>query len=411
MHRITRRDFLKLGVGAAVALGGPQILTGCRGEGATPQPSPTPKPSSTPEPSVRAALPQTAHVAAIRGNDLDAMAREALEAMGGAGRIVNKGETVFIKPNVVTLPWADYGSPFAAGECTKPEIVIAVAEECLRAGAAEVIIGDGSQMPRFNWKLATTLDGSTSLAQEAERLNAQYEGKVTLACLEIDTPEWVEVPTGISIGKVAISSLVTQADRVISIPVAKTHEWAQLTLSLKNFIGITPLKRYGWTTLGDYPYRRVLLHQNDYTPEAIAQLYFDLVKAVKPDLAIIDFSIGIEGNGPSVSEGGITVDMRDRLGCWLLLASTDLVAADATAARVMNHDAAYADRFLTTAYEQGLGVVDETSIEIEGERLDDLRVEWLPAKLVMSEPDGSSQRGALAAGARTPGGERCPSFM
>jgi hypothetical protein len=63
--------------------------------------------------------------------------------------------------------------------------------------------------------------------------------------------------------------------------------------------------------------------------------------------------------------------MKDRLGSWLLLTSTDLVAANATAARVMNHVVAYVDRILTMAHEQGLGVIGEESIEIVRERLDD----------------------------------------
>jgi len=318
------------------------------------------------------------------------MVREALEAVGGIERIVHEGETVFIKPNMVTLPWAGPSyNPFVMGECAKPEIVVAVAEECLRVGAAEVIVGDGSQMPRFDWKYATTLDGSTNLAAEAERLRSKYGGKVRLACLEVDTPEWVEVPTGISLGKVAISSLVTRADRVISIPVLKTHRWAVLTLSLKNFIGITPLKRYGWKNAPNYD--RVLLHKNDYTPQAIAQLYFDIVSAVKPDLAIVDASIGMEGDGPSASEGGRPADMRDRLGSWLLLASTDPVAADATAARVINHDLAYVEQILTKAHRQGLGVIREESIEVVGERLDDLRVEWSPAEPAISRWHQSDQ--------------------
>jgi len=359
MHRITRRELLRLGAGAAVALGAPQILTGCRGEEAAPKPS--------------------ARVAAVRGEDLYAMTRDAMDALGGIQKIVNSGETVFIKPNMVTLPMVPYiGNRFAAGECTKPEIVIAVAEECLRAGAAEVIVGDGSQMPTFDWKLATTLDGSTNLAAEAERLSSKYGGKVTLACLDTDSPEWVEVPTSTYIGKVAISSLVAQADRVISIPVMKTHQWAQLTLSLKNFVGVTPLERYGWNG-ADTLWSRLLLDHR--SPEAIAQLYLDIVNAVKPDLAIIDGSIGVEGDGPVTEWGGVTVDMRDRLGSWLLLASTDLVAADATAARVMNHDVAVMKQ-LGMAYEMGLGEMREESIEIVGERLDDLRVEWLPAKIV-----------------------------
>jgi len=363
MHRLTRRDFLRLGAGAAIALGAPQVLTGCE-EAET-----GPKPTATPEPKAR--------VAAIRGKDLYAMTRQALEAVGGIAAIVRPGETVFIKPNLAMIDWADLGrNPFVLGECTKIEIVTAVAEECLKAGASKVTIGDTTQMPSYSWEYATTLDGTTNLAAEAKRLNSEYGGKVTLACLDVDSPEWVDVPTSSKLGTIAVSSLVAHADRVISIPVMKTHAFAQLTLSLKNFIGVTPLERYGWQT-GTYS-RNGFDHSSS---QAIAQIYLDIVNAVKPDLAIIDASIGVEGNGPAVLDGqGVTVDMRERLGSWLLLASTDLVAADATAARVMSHDVA-AIKQLAMANAMGLGEIDEGSIEIIGERLDDLRVDWVPAKL------------------------------
>ncbi|MHC4518700.1 MAG: hypothetical protein ACYTAS_08950 [Planctomycetota bacterium] len=92
-----------------------------------------------------------AQVAAIRGDNLDAMTRDALDALGGIRTVVKKGETVFIKPNFVTIPWANDNRCFHAGECTKPEIVIAVMEECLKAGAAKVVVGEGSHLPTFDW--------------------------------------------------------------------------------------------------------------------------------------------------------------------------------------------------------------------------------------------------------------------
>jgi hypothetical protein len=82
------------------------------------------------------------------------------------------------------------------------------------------------------------------------------------------------VPTGISLGTVAVSSLVLDADRVISVAVAKTHQRAHLTLSLKNFIGITPLERYGWMSRSNTD--RVFLHQNDLRPEDFGRLYIDI---------------------------------------------------------------------------------------------------------------------------------------
>jgi len=165
---------------------------------------------------------------------------------------------------------------------------------------------------------------------------------------------------------------------VISIPVAKTHSWAQLTLSLKNFIGITPLERYAnWVNDSHWDRGKVLDHSS---PQAIGQIYLDIVDAIKPDLAIIDFSIGIEGDGPTTGSGGKTVNMEERLGSWLVLASTDLMAADATAARIMSHDVDKMKQ-LTMGYEMGLGEIHRESIEIVGEKLDDLIVNWKVAKL------------------------------
>ena len=102
---------------------------------------------------------------------------------------------------------------------------------------------------------------------------------------------------------------------------------------------------------------------------------------MKPDLAVVDFSIGVEGDGPSVgTNNGSTVDMRERLGSFLVLASTDIVAADATAARIMDHNV-YDVTQLRMASEMRLGEINESLIEIVGERLRDLQVEWEHATL------------------------------
>ena len=359
MQKTKRREFLKASVGAAVAVGSPWPLTTC--------------PGSAQEPSPKI----NAQVAAIRGENLDSMTRDAIDALGGIQTVVNKGETVFIKPNFVSIPWVKDNKCFHAGECTKPEIIIVVMEECLKAGAAEVIVGEGSHLPKFDWQYAVTLDGNTNLVKEAKRLSSKYDGKVTLACLETDSPGWVEVPSKTSLNKIAISSLVANADKVISIPVAKTHSWAQLTLALKNFIGITPLSRYAQLIANTWWNRGTFDHSS---PQAIAQVYLDIVKAVKPDLSIIDFSVGLEGDGPSRGQGGTTVNMKERLGSWAVIASTDIMAADATAARIMSHDTEKVKQ-LAMGFEMGLGQIREQSIEILGEKLDNLRMEWKPARM------------------------------
>jgi uncharacterized protein (DUF362 family) len=357
MENIKRREFLKASISTAVALGTSYLSKSCKGSESSEQ--------------------KKSQVAAIRGDNLDSMTRDAIDALGGIKAIINKGDTVFIKPNFVSFPWAQYNKCFQIGECTKPEIIIAVTEECLKAGAREVIIGDGSHLPKFDWQYAITLDGNTNLVKEAERLSSLYKGKVTLACLETDSPGWVEIPSKTRLNKIVISSLVAKADKVISIPVAKTHSWAQVTLASKNFIGITPLSRYAQLINNTWWNRGTFDHSS---PTAIAQVYLDIVKSIKPNLSIIDFSIGVEGDGPTIDLGGANVNMKERLGSWAIIASTDILAADATAARIMSHDTNKI-RHLAMGFDMGLGQIREDSIEISGEKLDNLCVTWKPARL------------------------------
>lgn len=361
MSNIKRRRFIKVSAYSSLALASP-VLASCFNE---------PKASVNLEPVSKS------RVSAIKGNDLYSITRDAIDAIGGMKKIIDQGDKVFIKPNFVTFPWARQNNCFRTGECTKPEIIIAATEECLKAGAAEVIIGEGSHLPSFDWNYAVTFDGKTDLVEAAKRLSSDYRGKVTLACLEDDSPGWVDVPSATPHGKIAISSLAANADKVISIPVAKTHAWSQLTLSAKNFLGITPLSRYAqlidhtWWNRGSFDHS---------SPGAIGQVFLDIVAALKPALSIVDFSLGIEKTGPTLGEGGRTLDVKERLGTWAVIASTDIMAADASAARIMSHKVQRITQ-LTMGHDMKLGEIDDAAIEFVGERLENMIMPWKPARM------------------------------
>jgi uncharacterized protein (DUF362 family) len=296
------------------------------------------------------------------------MAREALAAFGGAAAIVSPGETVFIKPNFGSLGMVKY-NPIAVGESVKPEIVIAVAEECLKAGASMVIIGEGSQVQSWDWARVPTFDGSTTVAAEVQRLRQTYGDRIRLVCLNAETPEWIAVPSLSCLSTVDVSNLVLQADRVISLPVIKTHRWTLTTGALKNLFGTTPVSHYNSAIVSNM---REALHN-----AGLHQVLVDINKAVHIDFAMTDFSIGCEGNGPHVLPGwwGTSVDMRDRLGTWMLLASTDPVALDATSTRVISLNPEDVTH-VRLAYEQGLGQMLEEKITLSGATLDEIRMPW-----------------------------------
>ena len=87
MQKMRRREVLRAGVSTALALQRPWIF------------------ASSSKPPVQQLAPKiTARVTAIRGDNLDSMTHDAIDALGRMQAVVNPGETVFIKPNFVTFP-------------------------------------------------------------------------------------------------------------------------------------------------------------------------------------------------------------------------------------------------------------------------------------------------------------------
>jgi len=78
---------------------------------------------------------------------------------------------------------------------------------------------------------------------------------------------------------------VLEADYIVSLPKLKTHHWVGVTLSLKNMFGIVPGCCYGWP--------KNVLHWAGHHPSIL-----DINSTVRPDFAIVDGIIGMEGNGP-----------------------------------------------------------------------------------------------------------------
>jgi len=273
MYKVSRRGFLKTCLHAGAGLGMSKILTGCgMWQGPADLPPIPAKPVNT-----------LSQVIVARGSDLEVMTREAIQSLGGMAKFVQPNEKVFIKPNFGTAGFVKH-DVFQAGECTKPEIVITVAEECLQAGAAEVTIGEAGQGDRFDWDSLRFLDGTRTMAGEAQRLRDTYSRTVTLSCLEVDSPGWDAIPSPYTgLGEIYVPTLLTQADRVISLAVAKTHRWCGITGALKNFLGVTSRAHYG-----PGQYNRTILHQAGGGPE---QWFVDIVSAAQPVLSIMDLSI------------------------------------------------------------------------------------------------------------------------
>jgi uncharacterized protein (DUF362 family) len=313
-------------------------------------------------------------VSIVKGNDLYSITRKAINLLGGMKTIVKKGDKVFIKPNYVS-GGLDGHDPVAAGEIAHPEVVASVAEECIKAGAKEVVIGEWVERPvKINFGGKEGKEGA-QVKHLIDLLNKKYGKKIFLINLMEHTAYFRYFPSKTTLKFLAIPNLVADADVVISIPSLKTHHKpSPVSLGMKNFMGIMPSVLYGEP--------RYKLHQ-----AGLHQVLVDINKAISPDLVVVSAGFGMEGRGASLFLGGKSVDVSKRIGGALVIAGTDPVATDATATRIITKDwnplpedqnlgTPWYVNHIRMAFEQGLGTLDSSKILILGEKLDNVKMNW-----------------------------------
>jgi uncharacterized protein (DUF362 family) len=258
-------------------------------------------------------------MAVATGEDPAAITRAAIEALGGIGRFVSKGDKVLVKPNI---GW-DRMPEQAAG--TNPQVVAALVRVCLEAGAAKV----------------TVLDNTISDARRCYARSGIYEAA---------TAAGAEMPFVISDGfrKVDMGGTVLKnwlvygayldSDVLINVPIAKHHSLSRLTMGMKNLYGL----------IGG-PRQR--LHQR------LADGLVDLTAYFKPQLTVLDAYRILVRNGP---QGGRASDTELRK---MVIAGTDPIAVDARGAELFGIAGADLD-FIRLGAERGLGTYDLSKLTI-----------------------------------------------
>jgi uncharacterized protein (DUF362 family) len=208
-----------------------------------------------------------------------------------------RGKSVLLKPNLVGL------DPLGIVN-THPAVIAAAREAFLRLGADKVLIGDGP-----------ATDRDTTAVLESIKLR-EFVGSLSgvFVDLNLDDVERVILTTRASrLKELYLPKTVCGVDYVVSMPKLKTHHWAGVTLSLKNMFGVVPGGCYGWP--------KNVLHW-----AGIDNSVLDINATIRPDFAIIDGVVGMEGNGPIQGTAK---------ACGALILGDDPVAVDATGARIM----------------------------------------------------------------------------
>lgn len=238
-----------------------------------------------------------------------------------------KGKSVLLKANFV-------GADPSHVMNTHPAVVAAARESFLRLGASSVIVGEGPALER-----------DTEAILEAIQLR-DYLGPLDAGFVDLNVDDVCPVTLrtrASSLKRLYLPSTVLRTDFVVSMPKLKTHHWAGVTLSLKNMFGIVPGRCYGWP--------KNILHW-----AGISKSILDLNSTVRPDFAIVDGIVAMEGNGPTQGQAKAS---------GVLVMGDDPVAVDATCARVMGLDPGRIDYLRRAALL--LGNLADEKIEQVGE--------------------------------------------
>lgn len=227
---------------------------------------------------------------AVLGGEPEAMFRKAIAEMGGMGKFIKKGDKVVIKPNI---GW-DKSPELAAN--TNPKLVSAVIKECFKAGAIEVTVFDHTC---DDWRKCYANSGIEAAAKEA--------GAKVVPAHQESYYKQVSLPNGKSLKTTKIHEAIVDCDKWINMPVLKNHGGAQMTISMKNYMGIV------WD--------RGFFHAND-----LQQCIADVCTYDKrPVLNIVDAYRLMKTSGP---RGKSAADVVLTKGLFM---SQDIVAVDTAA--------------------------------------------------------------------------------
>ncbi len=253
------------------------------------------------------------------GCDIQLLTRRLIESAGGMSRFVSKGDIVVIKPNV---SWARAPQ---LGATTHPDVLKAVVDICMEAGAKRVRIADNTIHD------ARQCFAVTGVGQVARESGADLVFPLSSQMKDMKIH-------GHRLDVWPVFRPFVEADTIINIPVAKVHGISGLTLGMKNWIG----------AVGG---RRNALHQD------IHQTIVDLAQYFKPKLTLIDATRIMIANGPS-GGGESDVAIKNRL-----ILSDDPVAADAHATALFGMkpgDIAH----IRLAEKYGLGATDLSVLDV-----------------------------------------------
>lgn len=271
-------------------------------------------------------------VGIVHGRDVEKMVSAAIDLIGGMEKLDVRGKSILLKPNVLS------GSPPPV--TTNPKVIRAVAKILYESGARRVLVGDMSALIKLPTAKNMDITFIKLMAEEVEAELVHFEKRGWVS---------IDLPQGKFIKRVYVSEVLFEVDRIVNLPVIKTHHSATYSIAMKNFVGATHFRQ------------RPYFVDRAHWEEVIAELNLAYI----PDLHIID------GTRLMVEGGPWKGASRD---AHLIIATGDRIAADVVGLGILKHYSelpqikevkVWEQRQVKRAVELGLGTTRGSEIELK----------------------------------------------
>ena len=234
---------------------------------------------------------------------------------------------VLIKVNFITT------KNWETGATTDPLMVEAIVNKLREIGKEVIIVESDAQTT--NADKAWIASGMSELG---ERLDVPF-----INMRHVDDKVELDVPDGRVLKKIKVAKIASDSG-IVSAAKLKTHMSTHVTLGMKNMFGMLTTK-----------------FKAQYHVRGMNKVIHDINKTLTPNLTVIDGFVGMEGRGP-VHGKPVKMDT--------IIASSDVVAADTTASRVMGFNPERIDH-IRWGHESGIGEMKD--IEVVGDGVEAVR--------------------------------------
>ncbi len=312
-------------------------------------------------------------------SDIKVMVQKAILDAGGLGNIISDGDTVVIKPNLVS------DKESASGTLLQDEVngitadwrIVKSVSEIVRElnPSGKIFVMEGSakstqalfDMMNYDEVNMPEVDRFFCLESSSGGWREYSAPELKVVNLPADKKLYPDNKKPYNSAEYYLNKIYYDADVLISIALIKNHESASVTGSIKNLcIGASPANIYGLTETNT---NRGTI---DHGTNLHAYLH-DFYLCRPADFAIMDGLQGLEFGPVAVTSSQSYADCKQNMR--LILASSDLLALDAIEALLETYDPSKI-KYMVDLHNDDAGCADPTLIKVVGNKVADERKDF-----------------------------------